>query len=167
MKDGNSAKGMPTSTPSSFVKSSRAGSYLLRSKPALSASGLMSAQAPWKLARPSLPTGPTMSGALPPAIRALSASYELEPLLATTFRITQASFWDLLYLSTQAVSSGITGASVPPPRPTYQVILVAFGSQPSPPVRTGGGMVGLGTAVGAWVAPAAGVAVAAATAVAV
>src|SRR4051812_38828448 len=157
MKLGKSANGIPTSTPSSLVKSSSAGSYLVRSKLASLASAETSAQEPWKLARPALPTGPTMSGAEPAASCAFSVSYDSG--LWTTCKMTQASVCFLLNASTQAFSFGITSASPPAPRPTYQVILVAVGAQPSPPVTTVGGTVGVGGTATVAVAPAGAAAV--------
>src|SRR4051812_14330588 len=142
MKLGKSANGIPTSTPSSLVKSSSAGSYLVRSKLASLASAETSAQEPWKLARPALPTGPTMSGPAPAASCAFSVSYDSG--LWTTCSNKQASVCDLLNLSTQSFSFGITSASPPAPRPTYQVSLVALAAQPSPPAITVGGTVGEG-----------------------
>src|SRR5262245_25187483 len=144
MKLGKRANGIPTSTPSSLVKSRRAGSYLLRSKPAALARAPTSAHAPWKLARPALPTGPTMSGAAPAASWALRVSYDSG--LWTTCSVKQASVCDLLNLSTQSFSFGMTSASPPAPRPTYHVSLVALAAQPSPPATTVGGTVGVGGA---------------------
>src|SRR5258708_38416838 len=121
MKDGNNANGIPTNTPSSLVKSSSAGSYFVKSKPAVLARGVISSHAPWKLARPALPTGPTMSGALPAAMRARRASYEFCPLLYTTLNKRQYFVWDLLYLSTNAFSLTTSGGLLPEPRPTNQL----------------------------------------------
>src|SRR5207245_11609890 len=76
---------------------------------------------PWNASAPPTPTGPTMSGELPPAISVASASRA--PWYATTSSCSLMLGWLELKLSTAAFSTLTWSGASPVPRQQYQRIV--------------------------------------------